>query len=141
MGKLLLDGCYASGVFTLDDVYYPLGKAELFLLNGHAVTDNVDRYAGINISKHVKVKVDKAVDLYYVFLAQFLADAVFDYSHGAVQLFKPEHLIEIHALSGLYMVDNDTVFYRIYGHFYTSIPSILSISAILIYFPLSACLK
>ena len=57
MGKLLLDGCYASGVFALDDVYYPLGKAELFLLNGHAVTDNVDRYAGVNISKHVKVKV------------------------------------------------------------------------------------
>ena len=139
MGKLLLNRGYATGIFAFNNIFELSGKLDFFLLDEDAVLDDVDCNAGINVAEDIEIDVKVGVNFDDILFAKLAAHNVFDDCNRAVQLVKLKEIIDLHTLAGLDMVDNDTVFYRIYVH--TSTSKSLRMRAIRIYFPLSACLK
>ena len=107
--QLLLNGGDAAGILAADDVGDALGQLELALFDALAVLDDVDGDAGVDVTDHVPVEVQDAVDLDDILAAELAADDVFEQRHGAVELVKTEDVVELHRLAGGDVVDNDTV--------------------------------
>lgn len=140
MLKLLLAGGYTSRVFALDNIYKLFGHLDNVLINENAVFYDIDSYIGIDVADNIKAYGNIGVDFDNILFAHFAARDVFDYRNRAVELVKTEKLIQAHTVACRDMVDDNTVIDRIYIHFAASSKSI-RMSAILIYLPLSTCLK
>ena len=103
------------GAYDLERVFRAVGRG--------------DRHGGVRLT----VALDVGVDLDDILAAVLGGNNVLQESHGAVQIAQTQNVVELHALAGGDVVDNNTVLYRIYVHTVTS--KSFKISAILIYFP------
>ena len=111
MGKLLLYGSYTAGIPALDDVLDLAGQDQLLFVHDFAVLDYIDRDIVVDKAKDIKIhKINGAFDLHDILLTHLAALGVFDDRHAAVQLVQMEVFIDIHAPSGLYMVQHETFF-------------------------------
>ncbi len=57
MGKLLLDGGDAAGIFAADNIFYHLREHQIFFVYNFSILDNVDGNVVVDKGKHVKVKL------------------------------------------------------------------------------------
>lgn len=137
--KLRLGRGDAPWILAFDYIAYRLGKLEMLPLYKLSVTDDIHRNARIDIPDHVKIEVDHAVDLDYIFAAELGTVGILDYRDGTVKLIEVQNIVKLHTASCGNMVEHYTVCYRIDYHFTTALShtssSRRSISAILMYLP------
>ena len=118
--KLLLGACDATGIFAEYNVLYLARERYSFLFNQVSVLYNINGNTGINVSEYLHIENDFSVYLDNILLTHFIAMHVLDNSYGAIELIKSEKVIKLHASACGDMVDNNSVFYRIYMHYSTS---------------------
>ena len=90
-------------------------------------------FTQMNAKKYIKYNV--SVNLYYVLFTYLFAACIFDDSNLIIRFVKTKVEVKLHSLACCNMVDNNTVFNRIYIHFAASSRS-LRIRLIRIILPL-----
>ena len=111
MLKLLFDGGDTSGVFAADHVGDLLWQMERFLFNDLRILDDI--YSDIMVDKSKDIKIHKiygAFDLHNVLFTHFAALCIFYNSHAAVQLVQMKVFVNVHAPSGLDMIQHEAFF-------------------------------
>ena len=107
--QALLDGCDAARVFAADHIADLFGQFQIFLFNDLLIFNNVDRDIVIDESEDVKIhEINGAFDLDDIFFAHLVALCVLDDRHTAVQFVKVQIFVDIHALSGLDVIEHET---------------------------------
>ena len=79
-------------------------------LGDDAVVDDVDGDAGIQVAQHIQIDVHVGADLDNILLAHLGAVGIFDQGHGAVQLAQIQNIVDVHAVAGGDVVQDDAVF-------------------------------
>ena len=111
MGQLLFDGGDASGVFAFDHIGQLLGKLQGFLFYDFFVLYDVDRDVAVDLAQYIQIHhVEIAFDLQNILASHLVASGIFDDGHLTVQLVQLQVFVNIHALSCLNMVKDDSVF-------------------------------
>ena len=110
MGQALLNGGDAARVLAADHIGDLLRERQLPLFDDAVVADDVDRDVVINIAEHVQVDAveDIALHLDDVLPAHLLAVGVLDDGHLAVQLVQAKLIVDVQALSGLDVIQDDS---------------------------------
>jgi len=121
VGELLLRARDTAGVLALNDINYLLGHFGVVFCHSLAVLDDVYCDIGIDISKDLEVGEILRIDLDYILASHSFARRVFDNGDRAIKLVKSEEIVDLHTLTRFYVVDNDSVLYRIYMHNRTSL--------------------
>ena len=121
VGELLLRARDTTGVLALNDIDYLLGHLGMVFSYSLAVLDNIYSNVGINISENLKVGKIFRIYLDYILASHSFARRVFDNGDRAIKLVKSEKMVDLHTLTRFYVVDNDSVLYRIYMHNRTSL--------------------
>ena len=121
VGKLLLGGGDATRIVATYYVRKLLGKGHCLLFDKLTVTNYVDSDTGTKISEHVGIDIDVFGNLDDILFTHFSAWRVLDYCNMAIKLVKSEVSVDLHALSCGDVVDNYSVFDRIYIHNYLTV--------------------
>jgi len=101
------------------------------------VADDVDGGIGIDQADDVKVDIQiLGVDLDDILCAHFTRMCIGDQCNGTIQIVQLQEIVDLHALAGFDVVDDDAVLNGINIHY--SISKSLRISAIRMYLPQSA---
>lgn len=109
VGQLLLGGGDAAGILAADHIG-ELGRQEqLLLFHGDTVFDDGHGNIGVYIAQNVHVDLNLRVNLDDVLLAHLVAGGVLDDGNGAVQLVQLQEPIQLHALSGGDVVNDNTI--------------------------------
>ena len=107
MIQFLLDGCDASWISAPNDIFDLFWKFQFLFFYDFFIFNDVDCDVVINKAEDIKIhKVNGAFDFDNIFFAHFAAPRVFDDSYAAVQLIQMKIFIDVHALSGLDVVQN-----------------------------------
>ena len=107
----LLDRGNAAGIGALDDVFDFFGQGDALLFDKFAALDDIDGDIGVNEGDDIQIDgVGIRLNLEDIFLAHGIAAGIFDDGDSSVESIEFQIMIDQHALSGLDVVEHDSVF-------------------------------
>ena len=118
MNDTLLGRCDAARVTAFDHIGKGLRKIQMHFSDEVPVLDDVDCNVVVYVSEYIEIHIDVAVYLYDVFQPILLALRVLDDRDAAVELIKPQQLIDHHTFSCLDMVEDYSCINSIYVHMF-----------------------
>ena len=92
-------------------------KLKMLFLDAYAVSNDINSDIWVYIAQHVQVNLHGRVYLNYILLPHSSAANILDYRDRAVKLIEMQVFINLHALSCLYMVQNNAVMNAVDIHF------------------------
>ena len=107
--ELAFRGRYAARILAMEDIYELFGKLKMLFFNADAVSYYVNGNVGVDIAQHVEIDFDGRIDFNYILPAHIVAAHILDDGHGAIQLIKVQIVVDIHAFSGLNVVEHNAV--------------------------------
>ncbi len=112
----------APGVLASNDVSYGLWQFQVQFALKTSLLYKVYGDIAVDIAQYIQVNIDAVVNLDNVFFAIFFAYRVLNNRHAAIYFVQSQKLVYHHAFARLDVVKDDSVFYAVYIHDFSSIP-------------------